>query len=276
MNSYYTLLGITTTATAEEIARAYERQRQRYSPEQVAALGTDFQRIADERLAELERAFATLHDPERRRAYDQSLGTPAPRGVPQRAGLTRREVVMAAAGALVGLVLIGVVWIFAGRTAAPDLPPVATINHPAPPFTLATLEGTPINLEDYRGKIVLVNFWYTDCPPCKEETPALQAAYQRLADKGLVVLGVNVRANERTGSDGDGDIRRFMERYGVTYPVVLDRDGTAGRAFQVYVLPTSFFIDQSGDIRYARFSTLTAEDVERIVARLQQEPTAQR
>ena len=74
MNTYYSLLEISATATQEEIRQAYQRQRERYLPERIAMLGEEFQRIAETRLAELEHAYMVLVDPQRRRAYDVNLG----------------------------------------------------------------------------------------------------------------------------------------------------------------------------------------------------------
>ena len=183
---------------------------------------------------------------------------------------------MAGGGALAGLLVIAVVWVLAGRTAPTSLPPIAQTNRPAPSFALPGLNGGTVRLSDYQGKVVLVNFWYTGCAPCREETPALQAAYKKLADQGLEIVGVNVRPNERSGAAGDADIRQFVDQYGLTYPIALDTESEIDRAFQVYVLPTSFFIDQSGNIRYMRFSTMTTEDVEVLFKRLQQEKSALR
>lgn len=279
MNSYYTLLDIPAQATAAEIEAAYQRQRERYSPERVAVLGEEFHQIAETRSAELERAYATLADPARRRAYDASIGVApaAPAEQPRRrAGLSRREVLMAAGGALAGLLVIAFVWVLASRGAAPALPPAAQVNRPAAEFSLPRLDGGNVRLSDYRGKVVLVNFWYTNCAPCREETPALAATYKKLSGQGFEIIGVNVRGNERNGADGDADIRNFANANGVTYPIALDVDSQAGRDYQVYTLPTSFMIDKSGKIRYLLFSAVTSEGVEALFNKLQQETSARR
>src|SRR5437764_1505959 len=88
----------------------------------------------------------------------------------------------------------------------PMLNAAAPTNRPAPNFALAGIDGRTVRLSDYRGKVVLLNFWYTGCAPCREETPALEAAYKKLAPQGLQIIGMNVRANERRGADGDADI----------------------------------------------------------------------
>jgi len=189
---------------------------------------------------------------------------------------SRRELLMAGGGALAGLLVIALVWVLAGRSAGVDLPPAAQTNRPAPDFALTGIDGRTVRLSDYRGKVVLLNFWYTGCEPCREETPALEAAYKKLAPQGFEVIGMNVRANERRGTDGDADIRTFVEAHGVTYPVALDSDSQSGRDYQVYVLPTSLMIDREGKIRYLLFSATTTEAVEALFTKLQQETSAGR
>jgi peroxiredoxin len=281
MDIFYTLLDIPAQASAAEIEAAYHRQRDRYNAERIAALGGDFRAIAEQRGAELDRAYAVLSDPERRRAYDASIGVspsaPAPSARAQRrSGLSRRELLMAGGGALAGLLVIALVWALAGRSAGAALPPAAPATRPAPDFALPGLDGQTVRLSDYRGKVVLLNFWYTGCAPCREETPALQAAYQKFAPQGLEFIGMNVLANERKGADGLADIRSFLGSHNVTYPIALDADSQSGRDYQVYVLPTSLMIDREGKIRYLLFSATTTEEVEALFTKLQQETSARR
>ena len=146
---------------------------------------------------------------------------------------------------------------------------------PAPDFALPGLNGTTVRLSDYRGKVVLVNFWGTWCEPCKEETPALAAVYKKLHDQGLVIIGVDLRNQERSGADGDADVRAFVTRYGATYPIALDTAGETERAFQIYPIPTSYFVDTQGVMRYVRVGTLTQDEVEVLFARLQRQASAQ-
>ena len=275
MDTYYTLLNIPATATSEEVAAAYQRERERYSSERVATLGDEFRRIAETRTLELERAYGVLGDPAQRAEYDRKLGGPAPRAA-RNGGLSRREVIMALGGAVVGLLLIALVWVFVGQNAQPELPPLGEVNKPAPEFALPGLDGKEVRLSDYRGKVVLVNFWGTWCEPCKDETPALQAIHQRLGDQGLVIIGVDLRNQERNGPDGTADVRAFAERYGVTYPIALDVAGETARAFQIYPIPTSFFIDPSGTIRYVRAGPIAAQEIEPIFKQLRQAEAAQR
>lgn len=184
----------------------------------------------------------------------------------RRSGLSKREIVMAAAGAVVGLLIVGLVWFAVGQSADPALPAVGELNRPTPDIALPVLDGGTMRLDDYRGKVVLVNFWATWCEPCKEETPALQQAYQELQAEGLVIVGVNLRRQETD----DEVVRAFVQEYGVTYPIALDVDGEAARLFQISPIPVSYFIDPAGTVRYVRVGTLTREDVNALFARLRQ------
>ena len=277
VDTYYTLLDVPAGATDEEVAAAYERERERYSLERVATLGDEFQRIARARLGDLERAYAVLANPERRRAYDRSIGitsqTAAERPA-RRSGLSRRERGMAIGGALAALLVIALVWVLTGRSAQPNLPAVAEVNRSAPDFALPGLNGETVRLSDYKGKVVVINFWGSWCVPCKEETPALQRVYQKLREQGLVIVGVDLRNQERPGAEGDANVRNFLNQYGVTYPIALDVNGDVARAFRIYPIPTSFFVDPTGTIRYMAVSKVTGEDVERLFARLKQEQPA--
>jgi peroxiredoxin len=274
MNSYYSLLGIDSDAESEAIDNAYTQQRERYSTERVAGMDDNIQQLARKRLAELEHAYAVLSDPQQRQQYDAQLGI-GQAGDPEqrtRQGISRREAWYAAGGIVVALVLVAVIWALTDRS---DIPAVGEVSRPAPSFTLPELRGGAVDLEEYRGQVVLVNFWGTWCEPCRRETPALQAAYEQLRDEGFVVIGVNMTEDELVQNNSEDDIRAFADQYNVTYPIALDTEGEVSRAFRVYPLPTSFFIDPEGTIRYMRVSEITADEVVALFNQLMQESTAQ-
>jgi len=132
------------------------------------------------------------------------------------------------------------------------------VGSPAPDFTLFSLAGPPVSLHEQRGKVVLINFWATWCAPCREEMPALQAAYEKLADQGLVVLGVNW-----TQVDYLPDVEAFVEALGLTFPILLDSDGTVSEdLYQVLGLPTSVLIGRDGTIRAVRIGILDLQELE--------------
>ncbi|MER3468893.1 MAG: TlpA family protein disulfide reductase [Thermoflexus sp.] len=150
-------------------------------------------------------------------------------------------------GVVIGLTaLIGGAWLWRSRVTAPA-PIVAEAPRPgyrALAFTLPALDGGTVSLTQFRGRAVILNFWATWCPPCRAEMPALQRVYARYADRGLVVLGLNA-----TASDDPAAVRAFQQRYGLTFPILLDESGTVNRTYGVAALPTTFFIGPDGQIR---------------------------
>lgn len=151
--------------------------------------------------------------------------------------------VAAAAFALVvGLVLVrtGEVNAPTGRTLSPGrigIPP-----RPAPNFTLRTFEGGTLSLSEFRGKVVVLNFWASWCAPCRQEMPILQRVWTEFRARGVVVLGVDVL-------DDVEDAAAFLKALKITYPNAHDPGQGRMNAYQVTGLPTTFFIDQNGRIR---------------------------
>lgn len=110
-----------------------------------------------------------------------------------------------------------------------------------PALTFTTMEGQQIRLSDLRGKIVLINFWATSCGICLAEMPDLIQTYRQYRKRGLEVIAVAMHY------DQPGDIRAYVRKQGLPFPVVFDRDGSLAREFeQVSVTPTTFLIDGSG------------------------------
>ena len=112
-----------------------------------------------------------------------------------------------------------------------------------PPLALQDIDGRPHRLEDYRGKVVLVNFWATWCEPCREEMPSMNLLRASLAGRPFAVLAVNL-------AESESRIRRFIEQVPLDFPVLLDRDSGAARAWRARVLPVSFLVGPDGRIRY--------------------------
>ena len=140
---------------------------------------------------------------------------------------------------------------------------VPTVGMQAEDFRLTDLTGKEQSLSQYRGKIVLLNFWATWCKPCTTEMPAMQASFDKLHDKGFVVIAVNEL-------EDDARVREHIKQYGHTFPVLMDRDNKVANQFGVFGLPVSVFIDQDGRVQeYLKGGLLTEQKIEEIVARIQ-------
>ena len=140
---------------------------------------------------------------------------------------------------------------------------VPTVGMQAEDFRLTDLAGKEQSLRQYRGKIVLLNFWATWCKPCTTEMPAMQASFDKLHDKGFVVVAVNEL-------EDDVKVREHIKQYGHTFPVLMDRDNKVANQFGVFGLPVSVFIDQDGRVQeYLKGGLLTEQKIEEIVARIQ-------
>lgn len=110
-------------------------------------------------------------------------------------------------------------------------------------LALHDLSGKPVDLASMKGQVVLVNFWATWCEPCKEEMPSLDRMTQKLAARGLKVVGVNF-------GEGKPRIEQFLKTVPVGFPILRDDDSAVSKAWRVRVLPASFLVDRKGMLRY--------------------------
>jgi peroxiredoxin len=155
-------------------------------------------------------------------------------------------------------------WAFKGWTMGSRVPVVGTS---AENFQLVDLNGNSQSLLDYRGKVVLLNFWATWCKPCTTEMPAMQTTYDKLREKGFVVLAINEL-------EDDAKVREHIKQYGHTFPVLMDRENKVANQFGVFGLPVSVFIDEQGVVQeYIKGGLLTEQKIYDVVTRIQkQEP----
>jgi cytochrome c biogenesis protein CcmG, thiol:disulfide interchange protein DsbE len=121
-------------------------------------------------------------------------------------------------------------------------PAAPLAGHFAPDITLVDLSGNRVALSSLHGKVVILNFWYAACEPCRLEMPELERYYQAHQSDGLVVIGANITDDAQT-------MRNFTNGIGVSYPVFLDPSQRAYAAYQVSKTPSSFIIDRDGVIR---------------------------
>ena len=111
----------------------------------------------------------------------------------------------------------------------------------APSFRLKDLNGKEVKLEDYRGKIVFLNFWATWCQPCRTEMPSMEKLYTEFKDRDFTMLAVDLQ-------EGTKKVRTFKEKFKLNFPILLDSDGRVSLRYGVRSIPTTFLIDRAGHV----------------------------
>jgi cytochrome c biogenesis protein CcmG/thiol:disulfide interchange protein DsbE len=144
---------------------------------------------------------------------------------------------------------------------------VAAGKRPAAPgLDLPRLDGGGrTSLASLRGKVVVLNFWASWCPPCRGESPVLERWHHRLQARNGTVVGVDVL-------DVDSDARAFVRRYRLTYPVIRDGDGGSRKSFGVQQQPDTIVIDRRGRIAAVVRGPVTEADMQRLLPPLMREP----
>ncbi len=158
------------------------------------------------------------------------------------------------------------VWMIASTYNVPDSRPLTPVAKrvQVPKIELADLEGRSWDLNDKRGQVVLVNFWATWCPPCREETPGLVRLANEYAGRGVAVAGISM-------DDGGAPVvRQFVQSFGVTYPMLVpDANFAMGNSIQN--LPTTLLIDQQGRLAKTYIGAVSRRTFERDIQQLLRE-----
>ncbi|MEE8045656.1 MAG: TlpA disulfide reductase family protein [Dehalococcoidia bacterium] len=117
------------------------------------------------------------------------------------------------------------------------------LREEAPDFTLKSLEGSNLRLEEYRGQVVLINFWASWCGPCRQEMPVLDRLHHRYEDTGFAVLGINVEGDS-------GSAQEIVDKTNVTFPILLDDGQKVSELYSLEAMPSTVVVDRDGVIRY--------------------------
>jgi cytochrome c biogenesis protein CcmG/thiol:disulfide interchange protein DsbE len=140
-------------------------------------------------------------------------------------------------------------------------------REPAPDIDLPQLDGAGTSsLADYRGRVVVLNYWASWCPPCRAESPLLERWHRRLSKDGATVLGVDVQ-------DVEGDARAFAKKYGLSYPMLRDGPGDTRDDLGIIGLPETFVIDRRGRIAAVQRGAVDEEFMREQVSPLLKEPS---
>jgi peroxiredoxin len=124
-----------------------------------------------------------------------------------------------------------------------SLPALATApGTPAPPFSLASRAGTPVSLAQYKGQVVMLNFWASWCGPCRQEMPLLESIYQKYNKLGFTMLGVNVEPDSNAANE-------WLKQTPVSFPILYDKESKVSKAYDVATMPSTVIIDRAGKVR---------------------------
>ena len=113
----------------------------------------------------------------------------------------------------------------------------------APDFTLKSLEGSNLRLEEYRGQVVLINFWASWCGPCRQEMPLLDRLHHRYEDTGFAVLGINVEGEAAPAQE-------LVDKTNVTFPILIDEGQAVSELYNLEAMPSTVVVDRDGIVRY--------------------------
>ena len=131
------------------------------------------------------------------------------------------------------------------------------IGQQAPNFTAHDTHDNAVALQEYQGRPVVLNFWATWCVPCRQELPVLQAAYDAYRDKGLVILAISQDAAEKKAT-----VRSYVADLGITFPPLLDPEGNVAAYYNIFLLPSTIFINPAGTVVAVHLGLMTRPQIE--------------
>ncbi len=120
---------------------------------------------------------------------------------------------------------------------------------PAPDFTLKSRSGENLKLSEFRGEVVLINFWASWCGPCRQEMPLLDQLYQRYNPIGFTILGINVE-------EDPGQAMKLLKDVPVSFPILFDTENSVSKLYQLTGMPSTMIVDRDGNIRFQHFAYL--------------------
>ena len=161
-------------------------------------------------------------------------------------------IILALAGLVLAFVIAGLLLFKGEATKESSSQSSSVIKEAAPNFTLELLAGKSFQLSDYKGKPVLINFFASWCLPCREEMPAIEKIVQEYQPKGVVFLGISTDDTEANAKD-------FVKKYGITFPVGVDKTTSIQKSYGLYGIPTTYFIDKQGIVNYFHSGAVTEE-----------------
>lgn len=134
----------------------------------------------------------------------------------------------------------------------------------APDFTLETFDGEPITLSDLKGQVVVINFWASWCPPCREEAAYLEATWREYKERGVVFIGVDY-------VDTDAEALAYIKEFDITYPNGPDLGTRIAQAYRIQGVPETFFVAKDGTLRGVKIGPLYPPELEERITQMLEE-----
>jgi peroxiredoxin len=159
------------------------------------------------------------------------------------------------------LLLAGAAFLLGGNQS-----PATDVKKAAPDWQLSDVEGKPVKLSDFKGKVVILDFWATWCPPCRTEIPSFVALQKKYVDKGFTVIGVSL------DEQGPSVVKSFMHRFGMNYPVVMGDKKIVVDYGGLEAIPTTFVIDRQGNVVTAYQGAMDQATFESVIGPLLEKP----
>ncbi|AJK85937.1 MAG TPA: thiol-disulfide oxidoreductase [Lysinibacillus sp.] len=152
------------------------------------------------------------------------------------------------------IVLFGAILFTVYTTLTKEKNEVLQIGDNAPNFTLVDMYGDKHNLEEYKGQGVFLNFWGTWCKPCEREFPIIDRYYKEYKEKGIQVLAINI-------AESDFVVQNYIDRKGLTFPVLIDKNKSVMEAYNINPLPTTILINSEGKIEKIITGEMKEQDI---------------
>jgi thiol-disulfide isomerase/thioredoxin len=164
------------------------------------------------------------------------------------------------------LALIAVMLMACSSTEVPEF---VRASGPAPEIGGEALLGGSVAPADHRGKILVVNFWNYDCPPCHLEQPVLQADWERMSSAGVAFVGLMYVGGNPPFPGDRNAARAYLRRFGVTYPAIVDAGSVLSRAFRIPGIPSTVIVDRTGQIRFRLYGWVRPGELDDVVRMLE-------